>query len=62
MDGGTADLNSDDGIECANGSLKWLKVSVLVWEDTVLTSIDAKTHAPLNNLFRGLEPCISLRL
>ena len=62
MDGGAADLDGDDGVEHANGSLERLQILVLVWEHTEDDVVHPEANTSVDVLLRGLEPRISLGL
>ena len=62
VDGGAANLDRDDGVQCAHGSLEGLQMRVLIGEDTEETVVDTKADAGVDVLFRGLEPSITLGL
>lgn len=62
MDGSTAHLDGDDGVQGANRGLEWCQVGVLVWEDPEVTGFDPQADASRDVLFGRLKPSVSLGL
>jgi uncharacterized protein YheU (UPF0270 family) len=62
IDCGAADLDRDDRVQQATGSLEGGEIVVLIREDTEHARVDTQTHAAVDVLLRGLEPRVCLRL
>lgn len=62
MNGGTANLDRNHGVQHPHGRLERLQVEVVVREQAEGPRVDTKAYARMDVLLRGLEPCVSLRL
>ena len=62
MNGRTADLDGDDGVQDADGGLEGLEVDVLVGEHAEEAGVDTEADTGVDVLLRGLEPRVALSL